>query len=153
VRPAYFDNDALARYFSNTYGNKLTFLALSILYPDYNWGSVASHQDHIFPKDMFSLKSMKSAGFNVDKMFLYAKLRDRLGNLELLSPDENKAKSNQPFDKWLKTRDDSFKKRHLIPDVPELWKFENFESFIKKREELIEKRLKKLFGPPDTKEA
>ncbi|MFI5305375.1 MAG: DUF262 domain-containing protein, partial [Nitrospiria bacterium] len=45
---AYFDTDAIARFFSNTYGNKSTFLALSILYPDYNWGSVKFHQDHIF---------------------------------------------------------------------------------------------------------
>ena len=96
-RTAYFDSDSIARFFSNTYGNKLTFLALSILYPDYNWGSVTFHQDHIFPKDIISQKNMKNVGFNIDRITNCLEIRDRLGNLELLSPSENTEKSNQPF--------------------------------------------------------
>jgi hypothetical protein len=150
-RTAYFDSDALARFFANFYGNKLTFLALSILYPDYNWGAVTFHQDHIFPKDIISQKNLKIVGFNIDRIHSYLAMRDRLGNLELLSPDENKEKSNKQFDKWLKTRDATFKKRHLIPDEPELWKVERFDDFVKEREKLIEKRLVKLFGGPSDK--
>ena len=141
----------LARFFANSYGNKLTFLALSILYPDYNWGAVTFHQDHIFPKDIISLKNLKIAGFNIDRIHSYLSIRDGLGNLELLSPEENKEKSNKPFDKWLITRDATFKKRHLIPDSPELWKVERFDDFVKERQKLIEKRLVKLFGGPSDK--
>ena len=66
-RTAYFDSDAVERFFSNTYGYKLTFLALSILYPDNNWGTITCHQDHIFPQAMFSKKVLEKASFSTEK--------------------------------------------------------------------------------------
>jgi len=151
-RTAYFDDDAIKRFLLNTYGFRLTFLALSILYPDNNWGAVTCHQDHIFPRSMFTWNYMKEAGYTREQYSRYNELKDYLGNLELLVFQENQEKSDVPFDKWIKTRDASFKKRHLIPDDPELWKFGNFESFIQQRKNLIEGRLKRLFGRHDAKE-
>jgi uncharacterized protein with ParB-like and HNH nuclease domain len=147
-RTAYFDSDAIERYSYNTYGTKLTFLALSILYPDNNWGIVICHQDHIFPQAMFSKKVLEKASFSTEKYYRYLSLKDRLGNLELLSSEENQEKSDQPFENWITTRDTTFKSRHLIPDKPELWKFEKFEEFFIERETLIFNRLEKLFGHP-----
>ena len=69
-----------------------------------------------------------------------------IGNLQLLLAHENTAKLDKPFEEWIATRDDGFKKRHLIPDVPELWKLERFNDFIAAREKLIAARLKKLFA-------
>ena len=152
-RTSYFDTFAINNFLSITYGKALTFLAISLLYDDNNWGTTVFHQDHIFPQQMFYPQTMKQAGYGDDLWLRYYLIKDRVGNLELLSPHENQEKSNQPFDKWITTRDASFRQRHLIPDDPELWKFEKFDSFIKKREELIKSRLKQLFGPPDTKEA
>jgi hypothetical protein len=151
-RTSRFDTFAVDDFLSITYGKKSTFLALSLLYDDNSWGTTIFHQDHIFPQQMFYLTTMKQVGYGEDRWDKYWKLKDRVGNLELLLSHENQEKSNQPFDKWIATRDPSFRKRHLIPDEPELWKFENFEGFVKKREELIKSRLKLLFGPTDAEE-
>ena len=96
---------------------------------------------------------MKKAGYGDDLWSKYSNLKDKIGNLELLLPHENQEKSDQPFEKWITTRDTSFKQRHLIPNNPDLWKFENFEGFIDERERLIVERLDKLFGSLDTGEA
>jgi hypothetical protein len=97
---------------------------------------------------MFSKKVLEKASFSTEKYYRYLSLKDRLGNLELLSSEENQEKSDQPFENWITTRDTTFKSRHLIPDKPELWKFEKFEEFFIERETLIFNRLEKLFGHP-----
>ncbi len=140
-----FDNVAITKFLATTYGRKDTFLALSILYDDNNWGDKKVQQDHIFPEDKFSYSNMEADG-KEEQWYSYRILSNQIGNLELLTQQENLEKLNKPFDKWIKTRDPSFKKRHLIPDDPELWKFKNFEHFIEERESLIEKRLVQLFG-------
>jgi hypothetical protein len=71
---------------------------------------------------------------------------NRVGNLELLLAEENQEKSGQPFESWVTTRDDSFKNRHLIPDDPNLLRFERFADFVSAREKLIRARLTKLFA-------
>ena len=63
-----------------------------------------------------------------------------------MSPEENKEKLDKSLDEWLSTRDESFKKKHLIPDDPDLWKIERFDDFIQARRKLIENRLKAIFG-------
>ncbi len=66
------------------------------------------------------------------------------GNLELLLRKENEEKSGQEFEKWLMTRDQSFRQKHLIPDNDSLLMFKNFPEFIEARETLIKKRLSRL---------
>ena len=66
--------------------------------------------------------------------------------MELLTQQENLEKLNKPFDEWIMSRDVSFRKRHLIPENPELWKFENFEQFVEEREQLIANRLDAVFA-------
>jgi len=148
-RRSYFDQQAIEDFLGITYGQRLAFLALSLLYDDNSWGTMPFHQDHIFPQHMFSWKYMKEAGFSRDEWSTYNELQDYVANLELLLSHENQEKSKMPFEQWTKTRDASFKKRHLIPDDPDLWKFKNFERFVEEREHLIEQRLVQLFGPPE----
>lgn len=136
-RTASFDDVAINEILAITYGRQQTFLALSVLYDDCAWGTAKFHQDHIFPRSMFKAKDLVGtgrAGWITDK--------DRLGNLCLLWSRENQEKSDQPFEDWLRTRDASFRKRHLIPEDPKLWKFERFGDFLKAREKLISERLK-----------
>jgi len=146
-----FDDIAISNMLKIKYGDKEAFLALSLLYDDNNWGDKEINQDHIFPEDMFNYYKWKAAGQG-DKWYECYDQSNRIGNLELLTQQENLEKLNKPFEEWISTRDSSFRKRHLIPEEPQLWKLENFEDFIKKREELIKNRLKLLFGPPDTEE-
>ena len=147
-RKSTFDDNAIDDFLSIQYGGKLAFLALSLLYDDNNWGTTPYHQDHIFPKSMFTWSYMKEHGFSREQFNTYGRLRDFVSNLELLVFHENQEKLDMPFDKWIGTRDASFKKRHLIPDEPELWKFENFERFVDARELLIAERLFRILGVP-----
>ncbi len=149
-RKSAFDEIAIDDFLSITYGKQTTFLALSILYDDNNWGIMSFHQDHIFPKDLFTSEKMDEAGISNEKQFNYWNNRDRIGNLELLLSTENEEKSNQDFEEWLSTRDASFKRRHLIPDDPKLYRFEEFEEFLAAREKLIRERLSKLFTGSST---
>lgn len=145
-RRAKFDEDMVSNLLETRYGGKEAFLALSVLYDDNNWGDRQIHQDHIFPEDMFGLANNIQAGGLEANWYERYRLSNRVANLELLTQQENLEKLNKPFDQWIKSRDISFKKRHLIPDDPELYKFENFENFIEERERLIYERLYDLFG-------
>ena len=71
----------------------------------------------------------------------YLELMNRVGNLQLLVPQENLEKSNQDIEQWLASLDHSFRRRHLIPDDNRLLSFDHFEEFINAREELIRKHL------------
>jgi hypothetical protein len=111
-RKAAFDDDTIETILSLSYGKPLTFLALSLLYDNNNWGNLSYHQDHIFPRTLFSSKHMNSIGLSADQQMRYLELMNRVGNLELLLSQENLEKSNQDFEQWLATRDSSFRRRH-----------------------------------------
>ena len=66
-----------------------------------------------------------------------------LSNLQLLTDSENLSKNATPFDEWIQTRDDTFRKRHLIPDLTNLG-FDSFDVFSKARTALIVTSLKGL---------
>jgi Protein of unknown function (DUF1524) len=112
-----------------------------LLYDENKWGNSGYHQDHIFPQAIFSTKHMSSIGLSSDQQKRYLELMHRIGNLQLLLPQENLEKSNQDFECWLASRDPSFRRRHLIPDDNHLLSFDHFEEFIDAREELIRKHL------------
>jgi len=151
-RRSKFDDIAIENFLNIEYGGKEAFLALSVLYDDNNWGDKEIHKDHIFPEDMFGYYKWKAAG-QEDKWYECYEESNRIGNLELLTQQENLEKLDRPFEEWISTRDSSFMKRHLIPEEPELWKLENFKQFIAKREGLIEERIKRLFGNSPSTEA
>jgi hypothetical protein len=151
-RTASFDDYAVDNVLSLTYGLRLAFLALTLLYEENGWGTITFHQDHIFPQSLFKPKSLESAGLNSTQINQYRLKMNRIGNLQLLLASENTAKLDNPFQEWISTRDDGFKKRHLIPDDPDLWRLERFEDFMQAREKLIAARLKKLFSDSDQEE-
>ncbi len=148
-RKGEFDQITIDNLLSTGYGDNKAFLVLSLLYDDNNWGDKQINRDHIFPEDMFAYKKMKANG-QESLWPKYNSLYNRVANLELLTQQENQEKLNKPFEKWITTRDTSFKQRHLIPNNPDLWKLENFDDFINEREQFIVERLKKLFGLLDT---
>lgn len=145
-RTANFDDYAVDNVLALTYGRQLTFLALTLLYEESGWGTMAIHQDHIFPQNLFKPKSLEAIGLDTSQIYQYRSKMNCIGNLQLLLAHENTIKLDKPFEEWIATRDDGYKQRHLIPDDPALWKLERFADFIKAREELIAARLKRLFS-------
>lgn len=138
-----FDDYAIDDVLSKTYGGKQTFLALSLLYDEATWGTMAFHQDHIFAASLFDPKELSPLN-----RLEWIKQKDRLGNLCLLLAPENMGKQDMAVNEWLATRDSCFLQRHLIPEDSALWKFDQFPAFLTAREELIRARLKSLFEFP-----
>ncbi len=134
-----FDEYAVEDVLNKTYGGKQTFLALSLLYDEAAWGTISYHQDHIFAASLFKPKELLTNQMD------WLRHKDRLGNLCLLMSAENVGKQDMAVDDWLKTRDASFLKRHLIPDDKTLWTFDRFHDFLTEREKLIGVRLRSIF--------
>ena len=153
-KTAVMDEAAVDNAVMLKYGGQLTFLALSLLYDETAWGSQAQRfqQDHIFPKSRFTDKRLADAGIPETRWKRYQALVDTLPNLQLLSPRENQSKSDQDFEEWLASRDDSFLQRHLIPTDRGLLKMERFPEFLSARETLIRDRFDSLFDIAPTEE-
>lgn len=142
------EDDLIEAILSFKYGRPLTFLALSLLYDDNNWGNIKYHEDHIFPQALFTRQFMTNNCLSADQQEKYNELMNRIGNLELLLPAENQEKSDTNFEEWLPTRETNFRVRHLIPQDNTLLRFDKFEEFIEVREELIRQRLRTIFALP-----
>jgi hypothetical protein len=102
---------------SLSYGDRRTFLALTLLYDRKDWGLTGFHQDHIIPRSLFTDDRLREAGVPEERWERYKEMRDRLDNLELLLPEENLEKSAKDFSGWVATREDGFRREHLIPEV------------------------------------
>jgi hypothetical protein len=137
-------NDAeIDRILGYGYQGRYTNLILSLLYPDRDWKDAVFHEDHIFPQSEFQVRGLKKRGYDEAKVDAYLSRYNTLSNLQLLTESENLSKNATPFDQWIKTRDTSFRTRHLIPDLPD-YGFDRFEEFSKARTALIVAKLKAL---------
>ncbi|MFO0832007.1 MAG: DUF262 domain-containing HNH endonuclease family protein [Phycisphaerales bacterium] len=128
-----------------TFGSSQARLALCLIYGGRRWRSDI-HQDHIFPRSLFSKKALTAAGYGKDDQEELRAGSDRLANLQILTAKENTEKSKKDFEEWIKTRKDDFMKEHLIPDDKTLWKLKKFREFLTAREDLIREKLKKEFS-------
>ena len=145
-KSAAFTRETLSDLFEREYGEDETFLTLTLLYDDMWWGSVPHHVDHIFPQKAFSAASLRRTGIPDSEHENISSLCNRLANLELLTDTENLRKSGQDFSVWIRSRNSSFTKRHLIPRNRRLYTLRNFQSFLNRREALIKARLLRLFA-------
>ena len=131
---------------SLSYGDRRTFLALTLLYDRKDWGLSGFHQDHVIPRSLFTDDRLREAGVPKEEWEHLKDLKDRLGNLELLLPEENVEKSAKDFAGWVATRGEGFRREHLIPENDNLLGLARFEEFVAAREDLIRERLRRLFG-------
>ena len=105
--------------------------------------------DHIFPQTL--LKKLKAPNAKGQMSMTKYKDQDRnqLANCMLLTAGENGAgdKGDQPPVEWLRSKPVVFFERHLIPQDPNLWRLENYDSFIEARKALILKKFQYLIQP------
>ena len=137
-----WDDISLREYLNSRY--PVDFFKISLLYDDHFWDGQSMQQDHIFPQSLFEPTNQLFTSLTPEKQANYLQLFNRIGNLELLNEQENNEKRAKPFDKWLTTRDKSFRQRHLIPEDDELLQYERFDDFIAAREKLISARLNSI---------
>jgi hypothetical protein len=133
----------ISRIMSFEYQGRYTNLVLSLLYPDRDWKGAVYHEDHIFPQSEFNLRNLKKRGYAEVRIQTYMTRYNALANLQLLTDSENLSKNATPPEVWLRTRDEDFRKRHLIPDMTD-YGLDFFEAFTEVRAELIVKKLKDL---------
>ena len=141
IEPSLSDTE-IERILEFRHKERYTNLVLSLLYPDRDWKDAVFHEDHIFPQADFKIPQLRRRGYEESKVQNYMSSFDTLRNLQLLTDSENLSKNATPFDEWLSTRDEAFRSRHLIPDLPD-YSFDYFEEFSEARAKLITAALKK----------
>ena len=144
-----FDENNIEGLLDIGHGKRTCFLALSLLYDAHNWGVTQHHIDHIIPRSLADRSALAALDIPEERVERILGSVNKLGNLELLLGRENLEKSNIPFGDWIRTRDDEFLKRHLIPNAPELWNVAALPEFVEAREELIRERLRKFDFSPE----
>lgn len=150
-RSSAFEDSTIEEVLQLRYGQKLTFLALTLLYDEHRWGNIPHHVDHIFPHAVLSRNALMTLNVPQSKIDELRELENRLGNLELLSAPENLEKNGQQFGTWIRTRDAGFISRHSIPDDEALHTVMMLPRFIAAREKLIRRRLGRLqYDPAST---
>ena len=135
-----FTEEEIEALLYTKYKTRYSYLILSLLYPNRDWKDSSFHEDHIFPKSQFTTAKLRDKGFDEQTIEEYQQSCDTILNLQLLTDSENREKSATDFDKWISTRDDSFKKRHKIPDL-DSYDFDNFMEFISDREKILKSEL------------
>jgi len=145
-----FDQAALEGLLGYRYHQKYTFSVLSMLYPWLKYDQ-QFHMDHIFPRSMFREKNLLLDGIPEEQWEFYKENANSLANLQLLQGLPNQEKSDQAFEEWLRGQSETprdlevYKERHLIPDVD--LTFDNFDTFVRAREQLIMEQLAEILGP------
>jgi uncharacterized protein with ParB-like and HNH nuclease domain len=142
-----FDNDEIENLLYYQYAQAYTYSVLAFIYPSLDFRN-KFHQDHIFPKKLFTAKRLKKRGIADDDIEFYLDNYNYLANIQLLEGVPNQEKSGTDFDVWIKekypNKDDrkAYMKRNYIPDID--LSLENFKEFIEEREKLIVSAFKNL---------
>jgi uncharacterized protein with ParB-like and HNH nuclease domain len=144
-----FDSDEIENLLYYQYAQAYTYSVLAFIYPSLDFRN-KFHQDHIFPKKIFTAKRLKNRGISEDDIEFYLDNYNYLANIQLLEGVPNQEKSGTDFDIWIKEKypntDDrkAYMERNYIPDVN--LSLENFKEFIEEREKLIVSAFKKLLA-------
>lgn len=142
-----FDDDEIDNLFNYQYGNAFTYSILATIYPSLNFRG-KFHEDHIFPKTLFTEKKLRKLGVSEEDIPFYLDNYNCLANLQLLEGIPNQEKSKQMFDEWIiETYPDendrkAYMERNYIPDCS--LDIKNFKEFIEKRTELISNAIKNM---------
>jgi uncharacterized protein with ParB-like and HNH nuclease domain len=139
-----FDSSTIEGLMETTYGSRICFFVLSLLYDTYVWGSTGYHIDHIIPRSMADRKVLMGMNLPETKIQQILSSVNRVGNLQLLLARENLEKNDMPFDQWIQTRNNDFLDRHLIPHATHLWDVQSLPEFVREREKLIAGHLQRI---------
>jgi len=142
-----FDDDEIENLLYYQYAQAYTYSVLAFIYPSLDFRN-KFHQDHIFPKKLFTAKRLEKYGIKEEDIEFYLDNYNYLANIQLLEGVPNQEKSGADFDIWIKekypNKDDrkAYMERNYIPDID--LSLENFKEFIEEREKLIVSAFKKI---------
>lgn len=149
TKSMHFGDEEIYNLFFNQYGKAYTFSSLALLYPSLDYRN-KFHQDHIFPKHLFTPTKLRKRGYSEEKIKYYLDNYNYLANLQLLEGIPNQEKSGKLFDQWLSEEFSNpleranYMKKNYIPDID--LSIDNFEEFIEKRKCIMIEAFKDIIG-------
>lgn len=131
------------------YSGQRTFSVLSMLYPGLDL-SKKFHEDHIFPKSIFTRKRLSSAGIPPDRVDDYISTVNLLPNLQLLAGTANIEKQDSIPENWVEQAFPSEQKRASYLQENDLdglpLDLASYLVFFAERKNRIRARLVKALG-------
>jgi hypothetical protein len=143
-----FDETEIAELLNLKYGGARTFPVLTMLYPGLDL-SKTFHEDHIFPRSLFTRTRLQQYGVPVESLDSYLENCDLLPNLQLLAGGPNIEKqATLPAD-WLAGPNfPSDAQRRAYATENDLlalpMDFEHFLEFCEGRRERMQRRLQSI---------
>lgn len=146
-----FEESEMDDILNAKYGSAKTFGVLSLLYPGLDF-TAQFHQDHIFPKSLFTEKALAKAGITDSKAEDFKDKYDLLPNLQLLKGQQNIEKQAQLPKDWFETSGMSSEQlsNYLLDnDLDGLpMDFTDFGEFFAQRRARMTQRLKEILATP-----
>lgn len=147
-----FDAAEIDELLKLKYAGQRTFAVLSMLYPGLDLGK-KFHEDHIFPKSLFTRKKLVAAGVASDRLDDYLEAVNLLPNLQLLAGTANIEKQDALPAAWATSAFPTDEKRATYLEENDLddlsLDLSDFLAFFGERERRIRARLLKALGSPD----
>lgn len=143
-----YTSDEIDSMFDTYEINQYTFMILSLLYPNLNYGEIEFHQDHMHPHASFEENNIKDLilpngeVINEDMKEDWRRRRNTLANLQILEGRKNESKNAMSLADWL--NDDKNKENAKYIPKGISYELSNFEEFMNKRQELMSNELKKI---------
>jgi len=142
-----FDDDEIEELLEMRYGDRRSFLLLSLLFPFVDLRN-QFHMDHIYPISRFTPRKLAAAGVERGEVDDLRWIADTIPNLQLLEGPMNiEKKAKTPAD-WLneafpsKDGRRAYSDRHMLGEVPS--QISDFEDFAEARSECFKERLTSL---------
>lgn len=134
----------------------LTFMVLSLLYPQIKFNEEKWHQDHIHPKTLFDKNKLKkylktvNVSADEDKLNDWKYKADTIVNLQLLKGNKNQSKGQTSLSAWIASQyksEEELKEYTTTNYIEKSAGFElySFEAFYKARRELLKVHLANIF--------
>lgn len=144
-----FDAAEIDELLNLKYAGQRTFAVLSVLYPGLDLGK-KFHEDHIFPKSLFTRKKLVAAGVPSDKADDFLAAFNLLPNLQLLAGIANIEKQDALPAVWAAKAFPNVEKRATYFDENDLdglpLDLVDFLSFYEQRKARVRNRLLKALG-------
>lgn len=128
--------------------SQYTFMILSLLYPNLNYGEIEFHQDHMHPHTSFEEDNIKNLilpdGQVIDEDMKedWRRRRNTLANLQILEGRKNESKNAMSLADWLKKPENKENAKYVPKGIS--YELSNFEEFMEKRQELMSNALKEI---------
>ncbi|TFD68496.1 DUF262 domain-containing protein [Cryobacterium ruanii] len=139
-----FSEEEIDELLSSDYNGPRTFALLATLYPGLDLSKIF-HEDHIFPKSLFSAKALSKAGIADADIPTYLESFNLLPNLQLLEGTRNTEKLAMLPADWIEKHFDSTSRRAKYleeNDLDELsLQLSDFLAFVDGRRRRIRKKL------------